>query len=563
MDCYSCSKILQSQDSVLLPCSCDICICQNCARQQLIGGPLKYRSSIKCPSCKVSALPEHGIINGVEEAEAEEDKIVRHGFAWTSTEHSAPGRITNFTKLQACYNKLKLEDNPDAVPDSTKEPLGARNSESRQREMEAARFRFEITRLMLSKFRKYTDPLNRITFTNNPYIEMHLEKLAQPHNTTDDGPSQDGEHVHQRECMVCRNEIKPGGSVLRMCSCRNMLCRVCAIKIMIHQPTDTYRAGVTCPSCRKVATGVVRNVEFLAQCEDALIRSAEAYLTPLLLKTRRGRTERSVEVENAKKCEYYREMIRLFWMLGFESTTMNHLNIERFTSLNKLRFEVARLEEYRLNSCDIVLTYDLLGGPVRDEADGVPVGFLSAAELQPSVFFERLVLGQPGRLPSEDSAVALRNQTLLTEISRWYRHDQPVVHFNAVDKIVLTAMFVHRDASNPSLPYTFTTQAEVVAAVRALLQSSVHLEHKYIIRVGSKLERRVLGVEILPSLYESDLLVDVSPEDEASAAAETLTVAAEGQGGDQRNSEGGEGATAIAVRVLCFFCPGNGACYKI
>lgn len=89
----------------------------------MIANPLTYKSSIECPRCKHRVLPEHGIIQGANEALKEEDRIVRVAFARTGAEHSSTGTIVSFVKLQACYNRLILEDDSRAEVDKSEEPL--------------------------------------------------------------------------------------------------------------------------------------------------------------------------------------------------------------------------------------------------------------------------------------------------------------------------------------------------------------------------------------------------------------------------------------------------------
>ena len=62
MQCHTCNKKLEPRDTVQQLCRCPILICQDCARKQLIGNPLTFKSFICCPVCKLRVTSEHGMI---------------------------------------------------------------------------------------------------------------------------------------------------------------------------------------------------------------------------------------------------------------------------------------------------------------------------------------------------------------------------------------------------------------------------------------------------------------------------------------------------------------------
>jgi hypothetical protein len=515
MKCAVCSTDLRVQESVLLPCSCFVCLCQYCARQQLRDGSLTYNSPVKCPSCEISVTSDSGIIEGVDDALKAEDKLVRRALARTKMEHSSAGVITNFVKLRTCYNKLLEEDNSDAELDNGEEPLGARKGENHARDVAVARYRMLISHIMLRHIPQSVDPITLVTFTNNPFIELHLERGGAQESSADRSAVADGS-----ECVICRNEVKPGCSVLRMCSCKNVLCKNCAIQTLCLRQAETFHAGLKCPTCRKCSPNVVKNVPFLSECEDALVRSAEKYLAWLVYMRSKAKAETD-EAFTLRSKAFYRDAVRLYWVLGFRSENKDEDHLERLT-LNQLRFEVARLEEYRLNTCDIALTYDILGEPARTESGSIPLGFLSAAELQPSVFFERLVLRKETPIVSDAEAAAERNKNLLATIARWHYHTRKAPPLTAVDKIVLTAMYVQRDPADDALPYTFTLCEEVIEAVRSLLYKCSDLKRPFIDQALKRLSPPLLAEETLLKLYDQGLLAHVpSPVSGGSDAALT------------------------------------------
>ena len=144
MNCFCCQNIIQPKQTVLLLCQCDLILCQNCAKQQLINNSLTYRSCIHCPSCNLEIKNEYGIKTGLNEAEEKENIIVRKGFALTGTEHSEQGTISSFNKLLACFNKLNTLLNPVYKPIHRDEPFAEYN------DRECSTLRRKITVLMLS-----------------------------------------------------------------------------------------------------------------------------------------------------------------------------------------------------------------------------------------------------------------------------------------------------------------------------------------------------------------------------------------------------------------------------
>jgi hypothetical protein len=510
MKCEVCAKNLRVQESVLLPCSCFICLCQECARQQLRDGPLTYSSPIECPSCKISVTSELRIIEGVENALQAEDKLVRRAMARTKTEHSSAGVITNFVKLKTCYNRLLKDENPDAELDGGREPLGERNGENHARDVAVARYRMLISQVMLRHLPKFVDPMALITFTNNPFVELPtLESDAARQVTNEESVAGNSSSHFPRGCVcMCSNDIKPGCSVMRICSCKNVLCRSCAIHILCLRQAETFHAGLKCPTCRKCSPNVVKNVPFLSECEDALVRSAEAYLTSLVFMRGKAKAETD-EAFTLRSKAFYRDAVRLYWILGFKSINEKEEDLDRLT-LNQLRFEVARLEESRLNTCGIAHTYDLLGEQARTLSGDVPIGFLSTVELQPCVFFERLVLRHEAPTESNAEATAERNRNLLATIARWHRASREVPHLTAVDKIVLTAMYVQRDPADDTQPYTFTLYEEVIEAVRALLYKRGELKRPLIEQALKRLSPELLTKDTLLKLYNLGLLLHVS-----------------------------------------------------
>ena len=480
---------------VLLMCDCLVGICQECAKKELlimfsaerhkkkvlpdiVASGNKYEACLCCPKCnaKVSSH-RHDIIKGVENAlEAEERLLLA---AMTDAGMSYYKHTTDLAELQRCWDKLN-EDS--AMPIKT-EPNVLSDTSSPNEEAEpvqVARLRKKIAALAYEHNPHYDNPLDMLSFTTNSILSrVQEQQLSQ--NTSSTGL----EHSHHEgvsgitECIVCTNMLHIGCSVQLTCSCNHIMCRNCAL-INIHYRPETYHQGVSCPQCRTLSPGVLQSTHTVREIEDLLLQSARHYATNRLLTFR----EKSVPENERQNCI---QMIKLYHAIGYDGN-INVLNEkERDTaSLARLKLEVAKLEEFRLNTSGLIDSYSIRcdmnsahnvsrntatntdtnthknAASKNSTADGVtyshdndhtkagtfPISFMHALKVCKNTFFEHYYLhNQTASADTCTAAAKLADcqaqcASLITKLQELlYTHSNHKL--DLLDKLVLVCMKVH------------------------------------------------------------------------------------------------------------------------
>jgi hypothetical protein len=411
---------------------------------------------------------------------SQEDAIVRQALADTGILHSdtAP---PSFIKLQACMNKLMLDANPAAVKDVSEAPLAPRNGGvNRELEIVLANMRLKITHLALARADLPIHPVAAISFRRNRFLENYLVyQSANPGADVESfRASPDARQTLQ--CSVCISDVTVGRSVLLTCQCNVIMCKPCAVSYAaVHR--DTYHEGITCSWCRQPARGVVSNLSYLESCEQELIISGQDYFTDHLLV---GPTDKKIGKDRFH-LETLRNMLRLYWCLGYSGD----LREEQMFSLTErqVRYEIARLEEMRLNHSGYMHSYK-----PADFESGIygklPLGFLGEMDVRRNVFFEHLCLGVAEVCvpPALDETPV----SFLVKIQAAVRKHK-LSNRNALQKLVLTAMYLHRDAKHQSLPAPFELLEDVCQAFKTYLTNpmqkfSEHFNREFLTTVSKR-----------------------------------------------------------------------------
>jgi hypothetical protein len=438
-------------------------------------------------------LATDGVFKGIADAMSQEDAIVRQALADTGVIHTDTSP-PSFVKLQACLNRLALDADPTVTKDTREAPLAPRNGGvNRELEIVLANMRLTITNLVMTRFDLPTHPVAAITFQRNRFLENFLVFcVANPGATVDDFyTSPEARQV--RQCSVCFSNVAVGRSVLLTCQCNVIMCRACAMSYAaVHR--DTYHEGIPCSWCRQSARGVVGNLPYLERCEQELIVSAQTYLTDRLLV---GPTDRNIG-QDRFHLQTLRNMLRMYWCLGYSGDFRE----EHLMSLTErqVRYELARLEEMRLNHSAYMFTYK----PVDFEAGiygKLPLGFLGEMDIRRNVFFEHLCLGAT---EDELHAAPERNRAVFAEqfkaaMVRLKDAHRPT---SVLDKMVLTAMYVHRDMRYPHEPFPFLHVEDVCTAFKTYLLSpmqkfSEHFNREFTSTVIKRVTIAVMKKEVL------------------------------------------------------------------
>lgn len=298
VSCRKCGDQLQPGQSVKMICSCSAFLCQKCARNALLETPQGFQGSIQCPNClgRNAAAPS----SGNQEAVSDEEHLILIALECTGRKHSPslPGRVDSHEKLQFCLNGLRRKLDSGAIEDTSPEPVSTNRKNNVALERKLNEMRREISvkvrqlaqrRDILETMKKElvellegikdaNDPLDRICFTVDPFVEAIIALENDP--TAKPLPNC---------CFKCNKRHPVEGTVHLSCDCFVLLCRYCAISALAVQD-GTYNAGVACPSCHVKTIPAVTNRAKLEHCEKALLESAKTFITKDLLPTG-GRTE--------------------------------------------------------------------------------------------------------------------------------------------------------------------------------------------------------------------------------------------------------------------------------
>ena len=391
MNCFCCQNIIQPKQTVLLLCQCDLILCQNCAKQQLINNSLTYRSCIHCPSCNLEIKNEYGIKTGSNEAEEKENIIVRKGFALTGTEHSEQGTINSFNKLLACFNKLNILLNPVYKPIHREEPFDREVSTLRRKinynDSECSTLRRKITVLMLTICPTLTDPIQCIQFTNNVFLEIYLFES----NNIDER-----NHI-VLECSICKTIPYNNSSIQLTCQCKYIMCRTCTIHNICYQKETIYD-GIVCALCRSSSYGSIQNIDYINNIIDIYYNSIINYLSVHVIPVTLNKKNHE---NNENKKEFMIYILK--WLYCLTNMGSNNISHIENMSFNQIKLEIARLEEYRLNNNGIINTYNIYKeynnsnttSGSSNSSDNIiyghiPLGFLLLLNIKKNYFYEKL-----------------------------------------------------------------------------------------------------------------------------------------------------------------------------
>jgi hypothetical protein len=124
----------------------------------------------------------------------------------------------------------------------------------------------------------------------------------------------------------------------------------------------------------------------------------------------------------------------------------------------QLRLEIARLEELRLNRCDLAHTYEALAEPNEEGNQRLPLGFLRGAVLTRNTAFEHHFLGSSDKDIPDSNVYKARQRAVLWAINAARDVTQRQHGLTLLDKLVLVALHTHRCSDN-MLPHPFVTGA--------------------------------------------------------------------------------------------------------
>ena len=489
---------------------------------------------------KVNYAPDSvgvaNIINGVEEAIDAEEKLIRRAFAHFGIKHSGSERITNEIKLKACLTNLKFpnetgrnlklpHDLIEAIANQANSNRRTTNTSEPTVSVDVPYYRHQIARLAFDKLEHVSDddgdnggdkkeevddgdmfkikPPNRIDFAHNVALEQYLlsQSRASSHSSSSSSTATSSateqaaaagltavpldEHVTSgvnsknngpkfNECVTCHEVIRAGCSVQLTCCCVGMMCRKCTLSWMPAR-VSTY-SGVECALCHQISMSSVLNVSFLQQCEDALIESAQAFLTGKLLTIPPplppdSTISATLDYETTLM-EHYLLMLKIYASLGYTGGSIDvaeaHERAGKSVSMRKARLQVALLEESRLNKRGVVNTYKLTLSSCStvnlEDADEVDeftqLAFLKAVEVRKNAFFEHLycknssnisnnssntVVSSSSSASTDDSATKAKLLKALQSVKL-----DPKVDLTALDQFLLASMAIKSDSGSSS-----------------------------------------------------------------------------------------------------------------
>jgi len=485
MDCYFFSRCGHSglTAPVQLVCDCLIAICPECAKRELLitfpserqkkriipaqnePEEVMYDALLTCPECSSTiSTTKHNIIHGVEMSLQAEEELLRT--AMTDVRKPYFKHSADLVILESCWKALceMFEPDEEEFGDDLSLPDASLPDAIR-----AAKLRKKIAKLMLDECEGYDDPLDALWFTTNKTFEKyHKEQrssdttTATTHNATalsttnTTSNSKSAAVWSDIECPLCSSTIQPGQSVQHTCACSQPVCRNCVL-INLHYSPQTYNRGAMCIVCRKHSPGTFQHTEMVRECEDLLIKSARAYITNKLLSFRDVNNQKSDDNERLNLLS----MVKMYWAIGYEGNLdMQSEPNSATATLPRLRLELAKLEEMRLNSCGLLDTYSTCcnttctagaaKGGANNQAGKFPISFLHALKVSKNTFFEHYYLHQSG---AADTATTIDATTLLAQLRRLCSDDD---RLDLLDKVILTCMQIQH-FSQPSATVTYAT----------------------------------------------------------------------------------------------------------
>ena len=467
--------------TVLLLCECLVCLCPECARQSTLiclsqerqrrkvqpdsseSNSTPYEAFFSCPKCEFKVTTKHhSIIHGVDGALEAQEELLRA--AMTEVGISYFKHTTNLVDLQECY-KLLHQQNDIAEPEN----CASIDNET----VTIAKLRHSIVTLALTLYEGYEDPLRCLSFTENRLYHYYIT------DTKDEFSSR---------CIACLDAIEPGYSVQLTCACKYQLCRTCVL-INVHIRPETYHNGVHCVLCKQPSRGILMNTEYVASCEQALVQSALLYSSKVL----------TLKDTRSSDCERINllTVIKLYQCIGYEGNLdiMNEKERDSAT-LPRLRLEVAKLEECRLNRLGIIDTYSIHYGTAvntksnkkdvsvegtnttESPAGRFPIGFLHALQVTKNTFFEHFFIPHDATncaaVSNSQIAFNLECSAILSLLQDTRNKDSAPL--SLLENLVLLSIrecerFIRPDPSVSATTVSYYTVDRIVQLVAQLVQN--------------------------------------------------------------------------------------------
>lgn len=457
------SANLSNVKAVLLFCDCLVALCQPCAREQLPhNGHYLNNALICCPKCSYKQYKV--VING-ENAMKTEEKLVRRALEHTGLHFRVKEdeNIKSYIRLQTCWIKMNECFRPKVIIEERLEP----SNKDGLRDKAVVKLRYKIARLAKKCFADMhlPYPLDIVSFRKNKVIEHYLDLQVNPVAAN---------KVHElAECNMCCHTILPGESVQLACECKVNLCRNCALFNTAYHKS-TYTEGIHCPHCRS-SCHALSNIEYTQQCETALLRSAQLYLTRMLVEL--PATDVAKDASRAR----FIKALKLYGCLGLNGNINLHDEKEMGRQSNaQLRLEIARLEEMRLNKAGLLNSYTYNGGdaafsPDRGSTDAYgsfQIGFLHALNVKKNVFFEHLFLHQTAEQVATPSAnmkeCERKCAQYLPQVQKLVKNTGPL---NAFEKIIVAAVYVDKYSNGAAGQHACYNATQVLLLVERYLQN--------------------------------------------------------------------------------------------
>lgn len=311
--CCTCRRKLK-ENSVILLCDCAVCLCQDCAKQQISEKEGTYESFLSCPACPL-LTSLHNIIEGKKEAQAFENELIRRACTHFNV---APRKKDNFTSL---VEKFADHFSNELITES----YFSNNWNLRK-------LRLARLALMLNDHcAELGNPLDKVRFKSNTVLEKTIA-ICEGYEECD----------LSEACIVCSEDIRDGDSVQFLCECVvNIMCRSCALNTIANQE-NTYHEGISCPTCRQQSF-VLENVAEAKKMETRLLADGMRHFG---MKNTKGRSK-SFDSLHKLYVDYYHAGLR--GTINPDHYLTENPGLSKTCTVSMIRLELARLELLRAN----------------------------------------------------------------------------------------------------------------------------------------------------------------------------------------------------------------------
>jgi hypothetical protein len=342
--CYIChAKFSSDVHSVLQLCSCNVSACQQCVVNRMI---MNEDLSFDCLICgfKLDSCFNTGILCNTSRAKDLTDKYLERAFRFFKLPlpPKKDATLSQYYPLLLKFNRIR-----ELAPHFSEflrceETATSENVQKERRKLNVNYLKIQLARAEHLRGGTLADetleggnltivekpgslplgPLKCLNLTKNVFLERLLDLSG---SNCCGGLCREVDAA----CVTCHEQIQPEESILLSCNCETLMCRGCAIRGFVSSK-NTYRKGITCPTCQKSSVISMSHTDKAKEEELSIIDMMVHKYSPT------GTTYSSTSIIDLRK------LLEHLYSSGLPAATKTHDQVHMM-SFNQVQLELCRI----------------------------------------------------------------------------------------------------------------------------------------------------------------------------------------------------------------------------